>query len=135
MQRGIVMPNDKNKTVQPSPDIEGPDIVFDPDNSDVQNIIDKVSGKEVFKQYADHQPYIISGLDNEEEFKSRMAFVDAYKNEFAEIHAEIKKTYRKKGALNEFDYLRDTTFRKNAGMKPGRDNTIFLMDMMKDYMT
>ena len=129
------MPNDKNKTVQPSPDIEGPDIVFDPDNSDVQNIIDKVSGKEVFKQYADHQPYIISGLDNEEEFKSRMAFVDAYKNEFAEIHAEIKKTYRKKGALNEFDYLRDTTFRKNAGMKPGRDNTIFLMDMMKDYMT
>ena len=107
----------------------------------VNNLISKLSGKEVVRQFADHQPFVLSGLDEKEELRSRMAFVDAYKKEFEELHAEIKKLYRNEGDKNEFDYLKEDNFRKAAStpvpskLNPLKMNNVFLLDMMKDYMT
>ena len=114
-----------------------PDLKFNsqPTKEDVLEILEEVEDKEVVKQFAMHQPFVLSGLDDKEEFKSRMAFVDAYKDEFAEIHEQIKQKYTKKGPMNEFDYLKDDTFRLNAGVVDAKDNKMFLVDMMKDYMT
>ncbi len=107
----------------------------------VRNTLKGLTAKEAYKEFAAHQPFVLSGLNSEEEFKSRMAFVDAYKKEFAEIHAEIKKFYKKEGAANEFDYLAENNFRKVTGnpkvsKNPLKDGTkVYLLDMMKDYMT
>ena len=101
----------------------------------VRNILSKFNGREVVKQYAEHQPFLLTGLDSKEEFKSRMAFVDAYKDELAEIHAEIKSHFTQTGDKNEFDYLKYDDFRKAAGLSTDIKSNQFIVEMMKDYMT
>ena len=101
----------------------------------VKKILSGFNGREVVKQYAQHQPFLLTGLDSKEEFKSRMAFVDAYKDELAEIHAEIKNHFVKTGDKNEFDYLKNDDFRKAAGVSTDIKSNQFIMEMMKDYMT
>ena len=127
--------------IKPSQDLVGPDYTIFTSESVVSDIIDDLKGKEVFEEYGEHQSFVLSGMDEREEFKSRMAFVDAYKDEFAKVHERVKDFYRNRGDKNEFDYLTAPDFRKVASSQkrnvtnPLKIDNFFLLDMMKDYMT
>ena len=119
---------------KPSRDVDEPQNAVNPKEEVILKLINNVRGKEVVLQFAAHQPFLLSGLDDKEEFKSRMAFVDMYRDEFAEIHAWIRNTYGS-DELNDFSYLKDSAFRNIAGKQDENGNRYFLADMMKDYMS
>ena len=85
---------------------------------------------EVVAQYEDHQKFLISGLTEDEEYKSRLAFSDAYKKELAQIHERLREAYGLEKGEHEFDYLNSQQFRDATG---GKYSVVF--DMMKDYLS
>lgn len=104
------------------------------DQKELENIIGDLTPlffkPQVVQQYLDHQNFLISGLDNKEEFRSRLAFVDTYKREFQEIHEKFREKYHLEKGEHEFDYLTSEQFREATGTKKS-----VVFDMMKDYLT
>ncbi len=85
---------------------------------------------EVADQFRNHQRFLISGLDSDEEYKSRLAFTDAYKKEFQKVHEQLRDMFGLEKGEHEFDYLNNEQFRKTTD---GYKSIVF--DMMKDYLS
>ncbi|MBR3518052.1 MAG: hypothetical protein IKO10_17250 [Lachnospiraceae bacterium] len=104
------------------------------DQKELENILSDLTPTyfkpEVVHQFLEHQNFLISGLDNKEEFRSRLAFTDAYKREFEEIHEKFREKFHLEKGDHEFDYLTSDQFRKATWIEKS-----VVYDMMKDYLT
>ena len=95
----------------------------------VKKIVGSFSDNEAMEQYGNHRDFLLGGLDGKEEWKSRIAFADTYRDELEEIHNKLKEEFQIQPGENEFAYLKDRNFREGADKESSR-----IIDLMKDYM-
>ncbi len=88
-----------------------------PGEKELNKLRKEIKALEVYKQYENHQPFLLSGLDDRQEYQSRIAYADTYCKELEELHEKLRRTYGLEKGAHEFDYLGLDSFRKAAGEK------------------